>query len=174
MKALIILLILTLFSLSSVRANVIIDLEISTDYISVKPGEEIYANLIVYRIGGVYDREDYLLKLHIIDENGNKISEKFKEIALEKEVNTAISFNLPQDIKPGIYRMEVVFDGKKSGSDFVVTMNGEKKVKEIFDIPIYFTLLVLFIFIIFSFFYYRKINKEIKNKHAVDMEDLLK
>ena len=171
MKIIIAFLILSVFHSSFVCANLVVNLEIPWDQVYVKPGEEIEANLVIYRTKGVYNREDFTIDINVLNESGSLVLSKSKSLALEGEVHTTVSFTIPKNAKPGEYRMEVVFEDKKSGDSFIVDEEEKKIDSSIMPIAIGSIFLVIILTVLF--YYDRKVNKEARSR-KIDVEDLLK
>lgn len=147
-----------------------IDVDIPYGDLSVNPGERLTVNLYIYKLGDTSARVDRTLMAYLIDADGDKISEVRKDIAIEKEVKTIVSFNIPTNAKPGRYRIEAVFEDKTSGADFIVESVEEEKIDDsVMPIIIGFTLMAVILMVLF--YYDRKINKSRKD---VDVKDLIK
>ena len=163
-------LIIFLLSINLASARIVADIDIPNDYLSVKQGETIYASLKLFNIDGD-KRMDYDVKAYVVDENGNKVVEKKKTVAIEKELTTVIEFNLPEYIKPGKYTIEIYLDSKKATVGFTV----EREIKE--SLKFNGLILLIVIIIIFLIIFYisnRKLNKVIKHIKKVDIEDIIK
>ncbi|MBI4159001.1 hypothetical protein HY500_01950 [Candidatus Woesearchaeota archaeon] len=157
-------------------AKIVADIDIPYNYLFIKPGEKLIANLNIYKIEDTSTRVDRTVTAIIIDSEGNKISEIRKDFAIESEVKTKLEFNIPRDAKLGKYRLEVAFEDKKFGADFIVGKIEEKENEES-AMPLLFGFIVLTLVLLLMFYYDRKVNKEIKkikNIELVSIEDLIK
>jgi len=153
-----------------VDANYFIDVKIPLEYLSVNPGDSISANIKIVKISGDTERDDYSIKARIIDKYENVLIEKDEVIAIEEEVDTVISFNIPTNIESGEYKMEVIIGDNRSSAGFIVEENSK-------GMKIYFvySIIIILLFLVVAFYYYnRNLNKLLKHAYRVSGKDLIK
>ena len=154
-----------------VSADIFFNAQIPESYLSVEPGGQVYANINIINSDGNIERMDYLVEGYIFDVYGNSLLEKRKSIAVQNRVSTSISFNIPEELKPGAYRLKAVMGGDEVSLGFVI----EERAGKITERQIIFFILILLIiaFLALFYFYNRKINKLLKNKKRVGVEDFV-
>jgi len=154
----------------SVNANIAVNIEIPASYLVVNPGDSMYVNLKLFKIGDS-ERNDYYIKVYVADEDNKVVLEKTREIAVDNEATTVVNFNLPENIMPGNYKIVVNVDNeKKASSEFVI----EKKEANISSIAIYAIITIFLGFFIVFYLFNRKLNKIAKYHNKVGIDSMIR
>jgi len=145
-----------LLSVCTVLATqkVLVKVEIPMQYLVVNPGDVMQADICLFKINGD-EREDHLIDLYLMDDEGNILMEKEKTLALEYHINTNVHFNLPSDLPPGNYQIQADINGAdKENAWFIV----EQKYKEPFNTNLLCVLIfVMMIAFILVIIYHRRL-----------------
>ena len=156
-------------------AKIVADIELPFGYLSVKPGDEVYADLKLIDIDSSGERADYMVRVFVIDESGKVILSLDKTIAINDRTDTVIHLALPYDTKPGRYILKVNVDGAETSTNFIVENAEKQPVKsKSFNWFLWLVFIVLISFIVIIFYYNRKLNKLLKHNKKISMEDFIK
>jgi hypothetical protein len=145
------------------------DVKVETlpEYRMVYPGNKVMAQLTIYNLGKI-GRVDVNVEYGIKNLSGNIIASENETMAVETQLSTVKTLNIPSALKPDNY----VFFGKVSYKDVVGTGSDMFQVLEKVKVvlPITYIMLVIFAFVILSLILIiytlkkRKPNKKIIHK----------
>jgi hypothetical protein len=139
----------------SVKPLFDVKVEVPPEYKLLHPGEKVAAQLTLYNLGGT-GRVDVDVNYGIKDLSGNVISSEHEIMAIETQLSTLKSFNLPTTIKPSDY----IFYATVSYNDTIGTGSSMFKVVEVKKISVNFFLIIILILAIASVLFILYISKK--------------
>jgi hypothetical protein len=139
----------------SVKPLFDVKVEVPPEYKILHPGEKVSAQLTLYNLGGT-GRVDVDVNYGIKDLSGNIISSEHEIMAIETQLSTLKSFNLPTTIKPSDY----IFYATVSYNDTIGTGSSTFKVVEVKKISINLFLIIILILAIASVLFIIYISKK--------------
>lgn len=108
----------------------LMDISVSVSPYSYLPGENVNLQIYMTNIGSM-QKFDATVRYLVIDDLGNIITRKEDTIAIQTTSSNNRNIQLPQDIKPGRYILQVIasYDGKEARSsiDFEVVQKAADK-----------------------------------------------
>ena len=153
-----------------------VKVEIPEQFLYVLPGEEILANIKLFRIEGK-EKVDVKVEYVVKNEQGETILSEEETRAVETETSFVKAFSLPQNIKYGtyIFYVKAVYNGEVASSSAQFSV--EKLEKPFFKKENILLIIIIIIFIVILLFVLielRMLKKHIKSYMKIDENTLVK
>jgi hypothetical protein len=132
-----------------------VKVEVPPEYKLLHPGEKVAAQLTLYNLGGT-GRVDVDVNYGIKDLSGNIIFSEHEVMAIETQISTLKTFNLPTTIKPSDY----IFYATVSYNDTVGTGSSMFKVVAVKKVSVNLFLIIVVILAIASVLFIIYISKK--------------
>jgi hypothetical protein len=155
--------ILVIVEIESEKPLFDVKVEILPEYKIVYPGDKVMAQLTIYNLGKI-GRVDVNVEYGVKNLSGNIIINGNETLAVETQVSSVKSLNMPSTIKPDSYIFYSIVSYNNvvgTGSDIFLVIERMK-----FRIPIFYWLLIIVIFLIIALiliYKFRKKRRKIEN-----------
>jgi len=143
--------VLVSMEITSKEALFDIKIEILEEYLSVFPGEDLFATLTIISLGREGEVDTNVI-YQIKDEDGNLILEREEVISVETEEIFSREFLIPSDVEPGDYLLytSVSYNGDIGSSSqwFEVVLPGERRESNTVWILLIILIIILILYIL--------------------------
>ena len=145
------------------KALLEINAEIPRQFMSIKPGEELWVKVSIYNIETT-ESVDVLITYQIKDLEGNILLGGSETLGVTKQRDYVKMFVIPEEAKEGKYMLyaTITYNGSTASSTVEFVIN---RILKTFEIVTFFSIVIILIIIIIMLNQTRKIKEHVLRHH---------